>query len=61
MGVMDFKETSKMIEVNRNGNRIIANWKNDQIHGEAEIYYHNGVTFKYMLSYIEEPMRAVLK
>lgn len=30
----------------RNGNRIIANWKNDQIDGEAEVHYHNGVVFK---------------
>jgi len=33
-------------EVTRNGNRIIANWKNDQIDGEAEVHYHNGVVFK---------------
>jgi hypothetical protein len=42
----DHKSSKKLSEVNRNGNRIVATWKNDQIHGEAEIYYHNGVTFK---------------
>jgi hypothetical protein len=40
------KPLVKPIEIIRNGNRIIATWKNDQIHGNAEIYYHNGVVFK---------------
>lgn len=44
---LELKSSKRLIEINRNGNRIIANWKNDQINGEAEIYYHNGVTFKY--------------
>jgi hypothetical protein len=43
------KSSKRLIEIIRNGNRIIANWKNDQINGEAEIYYHNGVTFKYIV------------
>lgn len=47
------QSSKRLYEVNRNGNRILANWKNDQINGEAEIYYHNGVTFKYSFHHLE--------
>jgi len=37
----------------RNGNRIIAEWKNDEIHGQALIFYQNGIYFKNLFSDIE--------
>ena len=50
-----------MPEVNRNGNRIRAEWKNDQIHGDAEIHYKNGVTFKYSYHYVGESIKMELR
>ena len=41
-----FKSIRRLPETNRNGNKIFAHWKNNQIQGEAEIYYSNGVIFK---------------
>jgi hypothetical protein len=32
-GLTQLKSTKKLQEINRNGNRILANWKNDQING----------------------------
>jgi len=58
---MDTNDVGKPIEVNRNGNRIIGIWKNDKLHGDVQIYYHNGVTFKYIPSYIEVSTRTVSK
>lgn len=43
--------------MNHNGNRIYAKWKNDQISGEAEIHYNNGVVFKYLPRHLEASIR----
>lgn len=42
-----------MVEVNKNGNKIIAMFKNNQLHGEAEIHYYNGIVFRYFLIKVE--------
>jgi hypothetical protein len=45
--IKDSKERDPHLsEVLKNGNRIIAAWRNNQIHGDAEIYYNNGAYFK---------------
>lgn len=44
---VNLKSLKKLPETNRNGNKIFAQWRNNQIHGDAEIYYANGIVFKY--------------
>lgn len=58
----DTKERDpRLSEVLKNGNRIIACWRNKQIHGDAEIYYNNGSYFKYFSRYLEVYTRTVSK
>lgn len=40
------KTGKRLPETIRNGNRILGNWINGQIHGDAEVYYSNGVIFR---------------
>jgi hypothetical protein len=51
------KSIKKIPELTKNGNKIVSGWKNEQMHGEAEIHYNNGVIFKYLHFNLEDSIK----
>ena len=40
------RTNKRLPETSRNGNKIYGHWRNNQLQGEAEVIYSNGVIFK---------------